>query len=397
MKDLYTFDLTVDDALATYKQVSAAYHAFFSELKLPFIVAEASSGDMGGDESHEYHLPSEIGEDTVFKCDSCGYSANDEVAMARVPAQLRPVTKLEKVASWRGISKDRKTLVNAWYPLVHIGGVSLHAIKEAFPDVDTAIAKPGPFWDEALKNGVTNVVNLVDAQLADAFEDLKDHLPLMPPSKASHKVEHSFIANQLNLRRVLDDDGCPKCAEGTLRSHRALEVGHTFHLGTRYSAPLDASVRVPSGGGTGPSHTVHVQMGCHGIGVSRIFGAAAEVLADAEGLNWPRAIAPYEVVVVSNPNQPENAANAERVYDALAAGRDAAGRGLDVVLDDRTTVKMSDKVRSAKLVGYPVVVVVSKTAVLEGTVAVRCRRLSVEEDVAIEDVHRFVSDLLDKL
>ncbi|VTT66892.1 unnamed protein product [Fusarium fujikuroi] len=337
MKDLYTFDLTTLEAVETYRQVSAAYRAFFDELKLPYLVAEASSGDMGGDLSHEYHLPSSVGEDTVVNCDSCGYTANDEVAALRprfpsYDGSESPPASHFRV--WRGISKDRKTLINAWYPRPSgtsaESGLNLHAVKSAVPELDATIEDPLPLWGVSLESGTTKVINVVDGRLEPVFERVRDQLPLLPKDLQPCQVEYSTIGSTasgggLNLARITDGDACPRCEDGALKIHRALECGHTFQLGTRYSVPLDACVTLPRSGipataaeeGLVPGSRIPLQMGCHGVGVSRIFGAVAEILADEQGLNWPRAIAPFEVAIIPTPDLAEDSL---RIYDLLAAG-----------------------------------------------------------------------------
>ncbi|KPM39979.1 hypothetical protein AK830_g6566 [Neonectria ditissima] len=409
MKDLYTFDLTTSAAIETYREVSAAYRGFFSELKLPFIVAEASSGDMGGDLSHEYHLPSAVGEDTVVNCDSCDYAANDEVATARSPPPSKDaVASASQIRVWRGISQDRNVLINVWYPQADAGqpdhGPNLHAVKSAVPDVDTSIDDSLVFWEDALSRGKAKVMNVIDTRLASGFDRLREQLPLLPDSLKSHDAEHSFVGGagtntSLNLVRLADGDGCPRCDEGTLKVHRALEVGHTFHLGTRYSVPLDACVTLPqtelpeaAGEGLVPGTRHPVQMGCHGVGVSRIFGAVAEVLADKKGLNWPRSIAPFEVALIPTSGLAEQSLD---LYDTLA-GRNDFGPGFDVVLDDRK-VSFGWKMKDADMVGYPVVVIMGKLWKESRICEVQCRRLSVEEHVSVEELPAFVSGLLERL
>lgn len=408
MKDLYTFDLSTAAAIETYKEVSAAYRAFFAELKIPFVVAEASSGDMGGDLSHEYHLPASLGEDTVVSCSSCGYAANDEVASARTPAPSSVAIAPSQVRVWRGISKDRKALVNAWYPqsddASSESNLNLHAVKSAVPELDTSIEQPVSFWEEALKNGTAQVINVVDIRLAPTFDSLQKDLPLVPDNLEAQNAGHTFVqeveGTGLNLVSLADGDGCPRCEEGTLQILRALECGHTFHLGTRYSVPLDAAVTLPpviepeaAKEGLKPGSRVPVQMGCHGVGVSRIFGAVAEVLADETGLNWPRAIAPFEVAII--PTKKKITQDVLDLYDTLATPS-TSRPGFDVVLDDRTHAfgwKMGD----ADLIGYPVLVILGKSWGEDRTCEVQCRRLSIKENVAAVDLPGFISGLLDKL
>ncbi|KAJ6445564.1 prolyl-tRNA synthetase [Purpureocillium lavendulum] len=406
MKDLYTFDTSVESAIETYREVSGAYRAFFANLKLPVLVAEASSGDMGGDYSHEYHLASSIGEDTVAECSSCGYVANDEVAKAippstdRLEARRNALTATD-VRVWRGITKDRRTLVNAWYPAHGDGSgvadVNVHAVKEAVPELDASISDPirllGPEDGGGTTTSTFGVLNVVDARLASSFSDLQPELPIIPAELTNAPSHQSPIlqtpsGEALNLLRLADGDVCSSCKNGTLQIHRALELGHTFYLGTRYSEPLELSVSLPNTKG-GP---VPVQMGCYGIGVSRIFGAVAEHKADERGLNWPRAIAPFEVAVI-----PTSGVTDETLafYDSLA-GQGTLAPDFDIVLDDRKET-FGWKMRDADVIGYPVTVVLGKSWRERGICEVQCRTLGVKENVAAEDVPAFLRDLLDKL
>ncbi|KAL4727517.1 hypothetical protein ACLX1H_006431 [Fusarium chlamydosporum] len=399
MKDLYTFDLTISEAVETYRQVSGAYRAFFAELKLPYLIAEASSGDMGGDLSHEYHLPSAVGEDSVVSCDSCGYTANDEVATARVASMVdndASSVPSSQFRVWRGISKDRRILVNAWYPHPSgnsaDSGPSLHAVKSVFSELDTTIENPLPLWSEALRSGDVEVINVVDSKLASSFGNVRDELPLLPENLNSYEVRFSTVDGLstgvgLNLVPITDGDGCPRCDQGILKIHKALECGHTFQLGTRYSVPLDACVTLPRSGlpeaaveeGLMPGSRVPVQMGCHGVGVSRIFGAVAEILADERGLNWPRAIAPFEIAIIPSSDLTDDPLY---IYDTLSKANGSQS-GFDVVLDDRKR-SFGWKMKDADMVGYPVLVIMGKSYKENGTCEVQCRRLSVKDNVKVD-------------
>lgn len=402
MKDLYTFDLTIESAVETYRDVAAAYTAFFSDLKLPILVAEASSGDMGGEHSHEYHLSHAIGEDTVAACNSCGYTANDEVAAARLSRQLDDTISPSTFGIWRGVTKDRKTLVNVWYPRLANSpsedSWNIHAVKSVVSELDTSVSDAMSFWNEAVQqveghSGELRLLNVIDSRLATAFEDLRDELPLFPANLENTHIPHSSITQtlagtDLNLLRIIDGDGCPRCDTGKLEIHRALELGHTFLLGTRYSKPLEASVALPQNPGT----QVPVQMGCFGIGVSRILGAVAEQMADDKGLNWPRAIAPFEAIII-----PTSGVNQQTLefYDALTKHESSAA-GLDVVLDDRNEA-FGWKMQDADMTGYPVVIVLGKAWREKGVCEVQCRRLSVKENVKAEDVPQYLAALLERL
>lgn len=417
MKDLYTFDYSNEAALKTYEQVREAYsQIFIKEMKLPVLVAQASSGDMGGSLSHEYHIPTALGEDHVMSCHSCGYVANEELAESR-PAAAVFVDNTCQPKAWHGISKDRKTLVRVWYNSDQFSGddISTHAVKQAFPDLDSGVEDPAPFWAAAIdeftasEKSEVRVVNLFDDRLPKEMRKF--------PSLDSNDAPELRRIPVVNLEegipnpfRIKEGDACPRCDDGKLKVQKAIELGHTFHLGTRYSEPLGASVSVPARllpghEGKEPSRggeettTVPIQMGCHGIGISRIVGAVADHLADERGLNWPRVIAPYQVVVIYNNNNNNKdtklASEAADIYDALVAhGRK---NDVDVIIDDRKDANMAWKLKDADLVGYPVIVVLGREWKASKRVEVQCRRLGHTELVLLKDLRDRVKELLQKL
>jgi len=419
MKDLYTFDITVNDALKSYKQVQAAYRNFFEELKLPVLVAKASSGDMGGDLSHEYHLPTSLGEDNVVSCTSCDYVANEELAEAKLPDTGESEVKH---TLWSGITEDRSTLVHVWYPESSGIVLNAHALKALVPDLDLSIEEPTDFISSA-EPGSLKVVNFFDRRLHHLTHFLEE--PGLAESAADFEMKTNpayasiqYLAKDtegkpLDLLGVTTGSPCPKCADGTLKVQEAIELGHTFHLGTRYSEPLEARVEVPkaileSSSSSSPSTTVSttekqsemvpLQMGCHGIGVTRLIGAVADHLHDDKGLNWPRKIAPYEVAILVNgaKAKPELLQAGEEVYDRLADHAGSDGLRLDAVLDDRQS-SLGWKMNDADLVGYPVVVVVGKYWADGREVEVQCRRLGVRERVKVDALPGAVHALLDQL
>lgn len=394
MKDLYTFDLTSEAAIDTYQQVQGAYRAIFDEMKVPIMVAEASSGDMGGSHSHEYHLANSTGEDTVAHCADCGYTANNEVAVSRpTPLGLLDTMSLSSFGLWRGITKDRQTLINAWYPrdTSAIGDMlNLHAIKTLVPELDTGVHDPFALWEEAVDSAETVLVNIVDGRLASSFGKMHSKLPVLPEELRNDYVGPQFVTSTttagqgLNLLATMEGDGCPRCESGTLKIERALELGHTFYLGTRYSKPLEAYFTLPEK----PSQSIPIQMGCFGIGVSRIFGAVAESRADGRGLNWPRAIAPFEVAVI-----PSSAVNDETLtfFDSLTSSGT-----FDAVLDDRKKA-FGWKMKDADLSGYPVIVILGKAWRERAVCEVQCRSRELTEDVAVDELPKFLEQLLETL
>ncbi|KAI8956186.1 class II aaRS and biotin synthetase [Xylaria longipes] len=425
MKDLYTFDHSLQSALKTYEEARVAYNRLFDELKLPYLVAEASSGDIGGDLSHEYHLPSSIGEDNVISCTDCSYVANEELATARpVPLQDASSNGNGNVRSstasqvWRGISKDRETLVNAWYPSWFEGAdINTHALKSVFPGLDSSLEDALPLWESALDSSASTgqrprVLNIVDyrlgQQFADGLKNEPDQFPMLPPQAAvelsqldKQYVTSSTNGEPFNTIRIHDGDHCPRCTSGKLKVQKAIELGHTFHLGTKYSDALDARVQVPSAmiedgqvvsAKSDSMASVPMQMGCHGIGVSRIIGAVADHLADERGLNWPRAIAPFEVVVIPGRKMEEDATTVSRSL----TGPSGALAPIDLVLDDRAE-SFPWKLNDADLVGYPVIVILGRKWTSDRLCEVQCRRLSSVEFVSLENLQEHVNKLLAQL
>ncbi|KNG51351.1 prolyl-trna synthetase [Stemphylium lycopersici] len=375
MKDLYTFDHSSEAALKTYESVREAYNNLFNELKLPYLVADADSGNMGGKLSHEYHFVSPKGEDNVWSCDSCEYVANEELVEKKTEAA--PPNDNDPIV-FTGISMDKKTAINIYIPRPSELGadekiswdkvstlVNLHAVKKALPeglDIDTGIESSTL---SSLLPKATNTMNLHDRSTTNI------------PS-----------ASDIDLTITKPGDSCPSCAQGKLHVQKAIEVGHTFHLGGRYSEPLNAVVALPDQNFSSP-----IQMGCHGIGVSRIIGAVASLLSDAKGLNWPRAITPYEAIILSSPQTEEQ--DTAEVYDALCG--EGIGGGMDVVLDDRNGRSLGWKLKDADLIGYPIVVVLGRGWKEKREAELQCRRLGVKKDVGVQHLKSEVQELLSQL
>ena len=383
MKDLYTFDSTVEAGLETYKSVRQAYKNLFDELKLPYLVADADSGNMGGKLSHEYHFVSSKGEDNVWSCNSCSYVANEEL----VEKKTSETTSIDSTPlKFTGISVDRKTAIEIHIPRPSdlspdsnptwdqiSSYTNLHALKKATPDaieLDTGIESPTL---TSLLPHTTSCITISDRSLASSS---------------------SSTAFDLTITR--EGDACPRCQDGKLDVQKAIEVGHTFHLGTRYSEPLNAYISVPSNTKEKDTEWVPMQMGCHGIGVSRLIGAIASLLADSKGLQWPRVVAPFEVAVLTGPNVTDT--ESVEVYDAIAGANGKKGGGeVDAVLDDRPVKSLGWKLKDADLIGYPVVVVMGRGWKDGRTLEVQCRRLGAKKDVPLSSVKEEVEGLLEQL
>jgi prolyl-tRNA synthetase len=390
MKDLYTFDSSVEAALDTYQQVRAAYNGLFTELGIPFLTAEADSGGMGGKLSHEYHLESPLGEDIVWNCDKCNYAANDEVVEAR---QCDSATESWRaIKTWRSISKDRSRHIVVVYPAQYqateaaVEDLDQKILKEVYPDIDFSIDCPDTL-DTTPANQTKSVTFIFDPRIS-AEEYFVSKTP-------TGQNTVTIVRADCRLTAIQSGDLCPRCPNGHLTPHRTIEVGHTFHLGTRYSEPLDVTA-MPATPGEPP---VPVQMGCHGIGVSRLIGAMASILASptgqrmpAFGLRWPLAIAPYHVLVISL-DQNLNPV-AEEVYDCLANLSSVATQGkIDVLLDDRDK-PVASRLYEADLVGYPIVTIVGRAWTRSKKVEVYCRKTGQRKEVMLHELERIVRVML---
>ncbi|KAJ5637479.1 hypothetical protein N7490_007358 [Penicillium lividum] len=437
MKDLYTFDYNVQEALKTYQAVKYAYTQLFDELKVPYLVAAADSGNMGGSLSHEFHFISSKGEDRVVSCSHCDHVYNEELADGKthsfnesaepnnVPGfqtedASTDVTPTVSTGMWMAISHDGNTLLRGWYPKFSMQSgsqepverhVNSHAVKAiataAGVDLDLSVENPLEKWVARVKSRPADVkprvLDLYDSQVrVYQRPPLSDLLQKAECTVAD--IEYSMLdrfpnaPNKLSLIRVHDEDKCSQCADGLLTSNPAVELGHTFHLGTRYSEVLQASVSVnpallegasPSDVKSGKQQIVPMQMGCHGIGVSRMVSAVANRLVDSKGLNWPRVIAPYEAVVVPGKGLDSVA---EQVYDGLTS----RATPIDTLLDDRDK-GMGWKLGDADLIGYPIIIVVGNGWKKNQTVEVQCRQLDVKKDVSMDQLPEFVESLLTQL
>ncbi|KAF2222870.1 hypothetical protein BDZ85DRAFT_262592 [Elsinoe ampelina] len=375
MKDLYTFDASEEASRTTYEEVRSAYERIFKQLTVPFLTAAADSGSMGGKISHEYHYPSPDGEDNIIQCSNCRETRNDEVAVTRTAIEEKDMIQDRNDIHPQYVATvDGKTLIHVWLPNKVSNTASprpptlnLNAVKAALPDLD-------------VKKEL--VINYTDSRIYDRSIFLLD--PRVSPrllEGAGFEVRQAEIDGiPLSLTTVLPGDLCISCGEGRVNVIKAIEVGHTFNLGTRYSKPLKLQVR------TSTNELVDVQMGCHGIGVSRLIAAIASVKADDKGLNWPAVIAPYSVLVIPLKDREDDSIRAATsIQAAIEEGWNGLAKFMpDVAVDDRNKA-VGWKLRDAELIGYPIVVVVGDGYSKSNTVEVHCRQLGLKEKEVILD------------
>ncbi|KAL9536145.1 Proline--tRNA ligase [Sphaerulina musiva] len=391
MKDLYTFDLTSEQAMETYSAVSGAYKACLDELKLPYLVATADSGNMGGTHSHEYHFASAKGEDTIVTCESCDLSMNEEVCFGKYrPHELDG----SSYTLWSGRTtevRDGRTqtasLVNIYLPHGD-HEVNIHALKKVVPGLDPAPYSLHDWYDECKE-----LLNTEGLHVPSVLSIRDPRVQSEDSTVRSSRVQTAPFL----LTKIRQGDPCPSCDTGSVHLQQAVEVGHTFHLGTRYSKILEAAVQAED------NSQVDIEMGCHGIGVSRLIGAVASLLADQNGLNWPLAIAPYSILLVGSGRS--SAEDVQGLYDTLMtsllqqflSGPRTRSIAPDAIIDDRDR-SFGWKLNDADLIGYPFVVVLGKAwNQTEKAVELQCRRLGVKETVPVTELAQRITQYSAKL
>ncbi|CCG83534.1 Predicted protein, partial [Taphrina deformans PYCC 5710] len=317
MKDLYTFDDGAEAASRTYAQVRAAYAAFFESLEVPVLVADADSGNIGGESSHEYHLPSAAGEDTLLKCSACAYVANQELARTDFDALFDAAGDDTKIVRFgHGLYRDT-VLFSTEIPASRTVN-PLYLLRRA-RDLDPTV--PG----------------LVPIAFTTS--------PPPPPTTTTTHGHGGKTFHEIRDRRIVQvvhGDPCPSCPDGHLVAVQAIELGHTFALGQKYALAL--GFRYTSAANT----PLAPEMGCHGIGITRLLGALAETLSDDHGLNWPPGLAPFPAVLV-----------VEKAFGELA-DRVARKFGSIVAVDDRFDRTITYRVKDLHQMGVPHVYVMGK-------------------------------------
>ena len=402
MKDAYSFDIDRDGMRESYDRMHAAYTAIFKRLGLRFRVVDADSGEIGGSRSQEFHVLADSGEDAIAYCDADNYASNIETAATLAPAGERPAATqdLEKLPTPgvktiddlcrmldTGPSQTVKTLVvegtDAPVALVLRGDHELNAVKAQKLD---GVASPLTMADDAT---IRNAISAGAGSLGPVGMPLRlyvDHAAGALADFTCGANEDGFHLKGVNfgrdlpepetvdIRNVMAGDPTPGGA-GTLSIARGIEVGHIFQLGSKYSEAMGATVQDAEG------KNQVMEMGCYGIGITRIVGAAIEQNHDENGIIWPGPLAPFDVVIV-----PINMHRSDEVREAAEALYAELGEaGLDVLLDDRDArpgVKFAD----AELIGVPHRVVVGDRGLARGEFEYRHRRDSESRDLKREEV-----------
>ena len=416
MKDAYSFDLDEAGSDKSYWDMYHAYERVFSRCGLYFKPVEADSGAIGGSNSHEFMALADSGEADVIHCDSCDYAANIEIGKPGVMKQAEePLLELTEVATPDAktidavaeqlslpLDKTMKAVVLSVDGVVVLAMVrGDHEVNEIAVQhaVDGGVEPEMASEEELQAAGLTGgFISPVGLKQTETFKIVVDEsvMEMFNACGGANKKDAHFIninpKRDFNLediivapiRLITTDDVCPNCG-GHLGIAKGIEVGQVFKLGTKYSESLNGTFLDQNGR---PNPYI---MGSYGIGVSRTLAAAIEQFHDENGIIWPRAIAPFEVVVVPINAKDEALMEAStKIYEELKAA------GVDVLLDDRKE-RAGVKFKDADLIGYPLRITVSKNTLESGAVELKTRKTGEAVEVAIADVQKAVADTLNTL
>jgi len=415
MKDAYSFHTDVEDCRREYDNMYQTYKRIFSRCGLSFRPVEADTGAIGGSRSHEFQVLADSGEDAIVSCDGCEYAANVEKAevKGKLPAgrdisQESP--KLEKVATpgkktvaevaeFLKLSADRfiKTLVYSTDAgeLVaallrgdhEINELKLRAVlgcrEVTLADETTVTAATG------VVPGYLGPIGLTLRVVADLSVHGMRGAVTGANEADAHLInidqERDFTPSMFaDLRLAVAGDFCPRCDAGKLQEHRGIEVGQVFYLGTKYSEKMGATYLDAEG------REQPIEMGCYGIGISRMVAAAVEQNHDANGIIWPLSIAPFQVLVLPINYKEEKLRDAaEKLYQDLQYA------GVEVMLDDRDE-RAGVKFKDADLIGIPLRVTIGAKGLDKGCIELRTRRDSKTIEVPLGDAVKTLQSIIDQ-
>ena len=429
MKDAYSFDIDQVGLDRAFEDQREAYKRIFTRCGIKFSIVEASSGAMGGSASNEFVARTPAGEDLIASCANCGYAANLEKATSRLPPiqdhggldapeefPTPGVRTIEDLTTYPGgapANRQIKTLVymsknsngNPLPMLILLrGDHQLHETKladalagaearPAHPDEIRELlgASAGSLGAVGAKEKGTRATR--DVHRGGFTEDINYPKLLIIADPAlrgrgnmttgANKDDYHLrgvdvprdieVDRWVDLRAVSSGEGCPRCESGVLEVYKAMEIGHIFKLGTKYSESMGATVLTQDG------KEVPIVMGSYGIGVERIITAAVEQSHDEDGIIWPKTLSPFDVIVtVTNMKDDTLREVGEELYKELQRA------GLDVLLDDRED-RAGVKFKDADLIGIPYRITVGKK-ISESLVELFDRKSKTSEDVRLADI-----------
>ena len=402
MKDAYSFHTSFESLQQTYAKMFQTYSQVFTRLGLKFRAVKADSGAIGGDGSQEFHVLADSGEDALAYCENSDYAANVELAEALPAISTRAAashamqqvetpkqTTCEAVAELLGIPLEHNVKALAlvasekFYLLLLRADHSLNEVKTSkvigefhFATGDEVRENlngcpPGFIGPVGVGANVTVIADRTVANMSDF---------VCGANKPKYHLQHVNFGRDLpepslvaDLRNVVEGDASPD-GQGTLKLCRGIEVGHIFQLGTKYAEAMNATFLTESG------QSQVMEMGCYGIGVSRIVGAAIEQFSDEKGIIFPLSMAPFALVICPiGMDKSELVKNtAEKLYE------DCKKAGIDVLLDDRGE-RPGVMFAESDLIGIPHRIVIGERGLSEGKVEYKARNQAEAQPILLQD------------
>ena len=407
MKDAYSFHINKRSLEETYWKMHSTYSTILNRLELEFRPVEADSGSIGGSASTEFHVLAESGEDLIAFSSESDYAANIELAEAVSPnIEADKVLQVEKVAtpkkrSIEEISEFLNVAIEKTVKTILVKGVTSKLV---------GLVLRG---DHRLSSVKAEKISEVAAPLTLASEsEIRDQINCGPGSIGPTQTEipvyvdrsassiKNFIAGAneddyhlknlnwdrdinisaiVDIREVKEGDPSPD-GKGEIRLKRGIEVGHIFQLGDKYSKSLKATVLDENGA------SVPLEMGCYGMGVTRLAGAIIEQNYDESGIIWPNSVAPFELVII-----PINAGKSEVVHDkAEDVYATFLENGCDVIIDDREDVRPGAKFNEWELIGVPHRIVVGEKSLAKNKIEYRARNLLDTLEISVEEALKII-------
>ncbi|MEE8076234.1 MAG: proline--tRNA ligase [Candidatus Binatia bacterium] len=413
MKDAYSFHTDVEDCRREYENMFETYRKIFTRCGLRFRPVEADTGTMGGTLSHEFQVLADSGEDALVSCNGCDFAANVQKAEVRSqrltgrnlkesPPPLKNVAtpgkkSVSEVADFLGLTPQRfiKTLVykvdgSELVAVLLRGDHEINELKlQKFlgchearladeADVETAThVAPGFLGPIGLK------LRMVADQAVQGMRDA-----VTGANEENHHLvdvdqERDFTVSAFaDLRMATAGDPCPRCERGMLEGHRGIEVGQIFYLGKKYSETMGATYLDAEG------REQHVEMGCYGIGITRLFAAAVEQNHDENGIIFPFSLAPFQVLLLPiNYGERQIREATDALYEKLIK------LGIEVLLDDRDE-RPGVKFKDADLIGVPLRVIVGAKGLQKGCVEARKRLGGKSEEIPLAEAPQIILSIV---
>ncbi len=409
MKDAYSFHENEEDLKITYQKYWQAYEEIAKNLGLKVVVVESDNGAIGGSVSHEFMVETDVGEDTIAVCDTCGYAANIETAQfVKEKMNLDDVeNELQEIAAVRGTTmEDGVTFHNKplWQQIKDVmyvdenGRYILAIIRGDFMVNETKLKNitqsnelrhatdeeiitlihsvPGFISPVGIKNNLAPKINLIIVA-DDSLRTIKNAYG------GSNKLNIDLLNVNIDrdyqpdfegdIAEAKDGDICLKCNNTKLRFIKAVEFGNIFNIGYTYSEPLDGNFVDKDGS------LKKIYMGSYGIGIGRAMATVVETYHDDKGIIWPKSIAPYQVHLIGLDLFEDDIKNqAEKIY------KDLLDKNIDVLFDDRAEITAGAKFADADLIGVPIRLVISKRSLENGGIEFKNRNEEASEIVSVD-------------